>query len=126
MTTITSKYSNHADRWISWDAETGEVVQNLRPTEFARRYGLTSKQEFYTRYGVEPGLTDEELVARYETPTYRLNRSNGKIEASFVDTIDTDWRTNPSLLVPGETSDAANDRVYGRPLPAGVSVGRPA
>ena len=126
MSTITSKWSNHADRWVSWDTETGEVVQNLRPTEFARRYGLTSKQEYYTRYGAEPGLTDEQLVERFETAAYSLNTSNGKIEASYVDTIDTDWRSNPSLLIPGETSDAANGRVYGRPLPEGVSVGRPA
>ena len=122
MTTITSKWSDHADRWITWDTTDGKLVKIQRPTDFARAYGLTQKQELYLRFGTAP-LSEEEIVEQYETPTYALNTATGKIEASYQEVLDTNIETNPALFVPGERQSA--DHYYGRPLPEGVTYPRP-
>lgn len=123
MTTLYTKWSDHADRWITWDTANGKTVTTHSPTDFARNHGLSRKQEYYYRFGTGP-LTDEEIVELYETPTYALNTATGQIKASYQKVLDTNIETNPALFVPGE--DGSADHLYGRPLPEGVTYPRPA
>ena len=123
--TVYAKWSDNADRWITWDDTTGDV-EEYTPAQWQNNFGLSPKQEQYRRFGSEPGLTDEQLIERYETPSYSLNKETGKVEASYVQEIDSNYETNPALYVLGEAQDVANGRLYSRPLPAGVSQPRPA
>ena len=126
MSTTYAKWSDNADRWIIWDSETGESSQYTSGW-FARTQGISATREYYSRFGVDPSLTDEELVARYETPTFSLNTKTGAIEPSYEDVLDVDPETNPALYWNGEAQDVAADRFYGRPLPESAgSLPRPA
>ena len=126
MTSSTyAKYSDHTDRWVVWDKETGHETLYTR-NSFADTFGLTRKQEQYARFGESASRTDEQLVELYETPTWSLNTATGKIEAEYQKVVNSDYLTNPALYIPGESGDVEHNRFYGRPLPEGVSVPRPA
>ena len=124
--TLYSKWSDHADRWIIWESETGEVTHKT-PVTYQADYGLSSKQEYYSRYGAGTYRTDEQLIADYETPEHLLNHDTGLVEPFYRMVIDTNIETNPSLYYNGEAQDEAAGRYYGRPLPASAgSQPRPA
>ena len=121
-----SKYSTSIDRWICWDSDTGESFM-MTPEDKRQHFGLTKKQEYFRRFGVWSGESDEELVELYETPTFTLNRETGKVEKSYTHTLDKKTETNPALYWPGENTDAAAGRFYGRPVPASAGpLPRPA
>ena len=124
--TLYSKWSDHADRWIIWDSETGEVTQKT-PVAYRADYGLSKTREYYSRYGAANGRTDEQLIADYETPEYLLNHDTGAIEPYYRMVVDTNVETNPALYYNGEAQDVIAGRYYGRPLPTSAgSQPRPA
>jgi hypothetical protein len=100
------KYSDHSDRWILWDVDSENLAAPANETlltgpQFQERYGLSQEEEYNARFGCAPGTRDK------------------------FEKLDTDFRTNPALFYPGESSDVASGRFYSRPVPATANQNPP-
>ena len=94
-----SKWSDHSDRWVTWTVDTENISAPSEETlltgpQFQNVYGLSQEDEYLARFGVAPGTRDQ------------------------FEEINADFQSNPALLWPGETSDVAGGKFYGRPVPA--------
>ena len=102
-----AKWSDHMDRWVSWDVNTNNAPnpKYYTGTQWQAKRGISPEQEYAERYGSIYPLT---------------NALNGR---SYNYEYDTNIETNAALLVPGEIDDDEYYRQYGRPLPPGRTFG---
>ena len=101
--TTYAKWSDHEDRWILWDVDTDNLSAPSNHTmltgpQYQRRTGLSKEDEYNNRFGVPPGGLEDFV------------EQNGPVDRNFL--------TNPALYYPGESSDVAAGKYYGRPVPA--------
>ncbi len=127
-----AKWSDHADRLYIWDTETGEVQAFLNESTWMRFTGITRDALKWAKAGyllldgsaTQEGGPDLAALEQLYAPQYRINQDTGKTEEYYINKPDFSPLTNPAYLVPGEIEDEANGRLYGRPLPEGVTYGQ--